>query len=204
MTDGRFTEEEYVEWARRWLGDRPIPGELLRMVAIQASRPLHAGPDADPLHELEITVLGPGSTHPVFDDAANREIGGSWSEVLSHLFPVVETFNSPSLGDGVYGYWLHPDERAERPPIVAIDSEGTFFAPRGSTLLEALLNDSGVDGPAFGHLADRFAAVGLPISPRSRAEIPESGIVMDPEALEKIVDAEHRAAHTASRALASR
>lgn len=204
MTEGRFTEEEYVEWARRWLGDRPIPDELLRMVAIQAARPLHAGPDADPLHELEITVLGPGSTHPVFDDAANREIGGSWSEVLSHLFPVVETFNSPSLGDGVYGYWLHPDERAERPPIVAIDSEGTFFVPRGSTLLEALLNDSGVDGPAFGRLADRFAAVGLPISPRSRAEIPESGIVMDPEALEKIVDAEYRAAHTASRALASR
>ncbi|WP_030910956.1 hypothetical protein [Streptosporangium amethystogenes] len=204
MTDGRFTEEEYVEWARRWLGDRPIPDELMRMVAIQAARPLGAGPDADPLHELEITVLGPGNTHPVFDDAANQEIGGSWSEVLSHLFPVVETFNSPSLGDGVYGYWLHPDERAERPPIVAIDSEGTFFAPRGSTLLEALLNDSGVDGPAFGRLADRFAAVGLPISPRSRAEIPESGIVMAPEALEKIVDAEHRAARTASGLLVSR
>ncbi|WP_326644809.1 hypothetical protein OG884_11320 [Streptosporangium sp. NBC_01755] len=203
MTEGRFTEEEYVEWAKRRLGDRPIPGELLRMVAIQAARPPGADRDADPLHEMEITVLGPGSTHPVFDDDANRKIGGSWSELLSHLFPAVETFNSPSLGDGVYGYWLHPDERAARPPIVAIDSEGTFFAPRGSTLLEALINDSGIDDEAFACLADRFAAVGLPISPRSRAEIPKSAIVMDPEVLERTVDAEHRAAHAAGKLFAS-
>ncbi|GAA2880752.1 hypothetical protein GCM10010517_43430 [Streptosporangium fragile] len=178
-------EHEYVEWARRWLGDRPVPDELLRLAAVWAA----PGREADLPYQLEIDVLGPGSGHPVFGEYA-----GCFDEMLRHLFPVVSAVTGATLGPGVYGYWLHPDERADPPPIVAIDSEGAFFAPRGRTLAEALVADCAGDcDETFAELAGWFAGIGLRIAARGPGEIPPSAVVMHPEALEERLAAEfHR------------
>ncbi|NBM14507.1 hypothetical protein [Streptomyces sp. GC420] len=200
--------EELQAWAAKWLGDREIPQEFLQLTAIQnarlkggheraaleAARPTEADGEnaekfleymqdfSDPLHCLGIKILGPesargdGLARAVLDDEANAEVP-HLAALLSYFLPAAETKN-----DLVYGYWLYPGE-VWPPPVVYIDTEATFFTERGRTLAEALLADCW-DDAAVALLGQWFADLGLPVTVRANAEIPDSPVRMDPQVLE--------------------
>ncbi|MFB9877329.1 hypothetical protein ACFFMN_05250, partial [Planobispora siamensis] len=75
-------DEEYTAWARRWLGDRPIPHELLRLLAIQNG----LLPGADRLRRMTITVLAPGVDDSLLHALTTALDAGEW-EVMRYLLP---------------------------------------------------------------------------------------------------------------------
>ncbi|MEV0374381.1 hypothetical protein AB0I10_32080 [Streptomyces sp. NPDC050636] len=74
-------------------------------------------------------------------------------------------------GKGWIGYWLHPDEPADRPsPVIELDTEFSYRAMAGSTLVEACAADQAQyhDEPderiAFSLLCTRLTELGPPLS----------------------------------------
>ncbi|WP_068923776.1 hypothetical protein [Planobispora rosea] len=176
--------EEYTAWARRWLGDRPIPQELLRLLAIQNG----VLPGGDRLRRMTITVLAPGVDDSLLRALTNALEAGEW-EVMKYLLPAVSVDSPVTFGSGLYGYWVHPDERADPPAVVGVDSEGVFFVPNGRTLAEVLAASGLPDGEyafeEFADLAAELTALGFPVEARDVDELSPSPVTVDPEELAK-------------------
>ncbi|MEV0694821.1 hypothetical protein [Streptomyces sp. NPDC050388] len=197
-----MTTEETRIWAARWLGDREVPPEFLRMSAIQAAREKHdtelkdiesARPAeldgagcADPLEYLGVTIIGPGNWKPdaphqaysYFDEERNADYP-AMRGVLSHILPVAGVDWGLDL---VYGYWLYPGE-AWPPPVVLLDSEGSM-EPDSRTLTDTLMSyafkNFEEEAPLIGQWLTR---IGIPVSARSAADIPTPVIAKEPDAL---------------------
>jgi len=135
-----------VDRVEEFLGDRlrglPVPADLRRLVELQLDGVLER--DDCPPALQEMRLLGPGELHPfqeppvdypwapVTDStlAANRAM----NEVLTHVAVIMDGFDG-----ALFGYWLHPDEPPDpNPPIVRLDTEGTFELLDEETLTQAL------------------------------------------------------------------
>lgn len=146
-----------------------MPDDLLRWAALTSG----PGDAAGPFRDLRPV----GFEHPVFDEEANRAIDPDWALALSHLLPILLTPD-----DSVLGYWLHPDETADPPPIVGVDSESFFFVPDGHTLAEVLAAHAAAgDALEFAWIAAWLADHGFPITARQPKDLPANPIVTPPE-----------------------
>jgi hypothetical protein len=176
-----MVDERIVEFGRERLPGRPVPDDLAILLAAQWD-----GNDA-PLQALEIEFLAPGQTLELVDhsylrekDRANPDIMANvaaMDEVSRHIAYVGEGLNGAALG-----YWLHPDEPADRPaPVVRLDTEGQFDILDGTTFAEAVVgcwvHD---DDEWFGRLADQFESLGVPMPVRRWADLVRPTVVVDP------------------------
>lgn len=98
-------------------------------------------------------------------------------------------------GKGWIGYWLHPDEPADRAwHLVELDTEFTFWGLVGLTLAEgSAAEQASCQGEpderiAFTQLA---AELGLPLSTQDYDALDDTEYTVDPEKLmEELVEAE--------------
>ncbi len=188
-------EAEIVRLVEEQLGGRPVPGDLRRLAAIQAARPENPAWGVDPLFDIEAILFEPGETDPLLDhsylndrDRADPDIMANVAAikaVLRHLAVVARTTNG-----NIAGYWVHPDEPRDALAVVQYDTEGQFNILPGLTLLEALIGDAACgDDARFTELAERFAALGLPVAAPSRDDLVTPEVAVHPGVLhEKLYD----------------
>ena len=169
------------------LRGRPLPEDLVALVTLQAGTDPDAHPADHPLALTETWLLSPVEHGALLEqdyltdsDRANPDIMANVvaiNEVLGHGAWVVRTFN----GD-VAGYWLHPEEPADRPAaIVRYDTEGVFTVLPGRTLVEALIyNMAHEDDDEIAALAAAFTAYGLPVNPSRSEDLPDPIVAVDP------------------------
>ncbi|MGW1412238.1 hypothetical protein ACWCPY_40580, partial [Streptomyces sp. NPDC002403] len=101
-------------------------------------------------------------------------------------------------GKGWIGYWLHPDEPADRAwHLIELDTEFTFWGPAGLTLTEgaaaerAHYQDEPDERIAFTQLAAELAKLGLPLSTQDYDALDDTECAVDPEELmEELIEAE--------------
>jgi hypothetical protein len=173
-------ESSAVDRVEEFLGDRlrgrPVPADLRRLVELQLDGVLAS--EECPPELWDVRVLSPGELHPLQEPP----VAYPWSpvtdsmlanyraihEVLTHVAVVVDGFDGR-----LFGYWLHPDEPPDpNPPIVNLDTEGTFELMDATTLVDAL----GIE-PAF------CDANGIPVAARSQAQLRRVNPAVDPAIL---------------------
>jgi hypothetical protein len=179
-----MVDERILDFGRERLAGRPVPDDLAILLAAQ-----WAGNNG-PLEDLEIEFLAPGHTLELVDhsylrekDRANPDIMANvaaMDEISRHIGYVAEGLNGAALG-----YWLHPDEPADRPaPVVRLDTEGQFDILDGTTFAEAVIgcwvHD---DDEWFGRLADGFEELGVAMPVRRSADLAPAVVVVDPAKL---------------------
>jgi hypothetical protein len=195
------TEAEYLDAIEAVLRGRPTPDDLRVMVRIQANRTDHTDRNSDPLLRTGARVLEPGEhvvllSHSYLNDAdrADPDIMGNVAaidEVIRHAAWVAEVDN----GD-VAGYWLHPEEPADSPPLVVrYDTEGQFHIDPGECLVEvALYRGAARSDEEFADVADLFTAHGVTVAARTPDELVQRWAVVDPAVLHEELYNERRIA----------
>ncbi|GAA1560728.1 hypothetical protein GCM10009678_49520 [Actinomadura kijaniata] len=189
-------EERLVEFSRERLGGRPLPDDLRTMLVAEWQG------RAEFRDLLGITFLEAGKPHPFLDaghrgadaDPETRAIDAALAEMSGHLGIVAQS------DKGWIGYWLHPDEPADRPPpLIQLDTEGSYWSMVGSTLAEACAADRARyhDEPdervAFTLIADRLAELGLPLGTRDYDALRDPEYAVNPEKLtDELIEAECR------------
>jgi len=187
---GVVTEADILQGLTERLRGRPVADDLRALVALQVA----AGPDGyppdHPLRRTNTSIFGPGEQHSSLthdylsdEDRADEELMltiAAGDKVLRHGAWVASTDNSH-----VIGYWLHPDEPADQPPVIfTYDTEASFDLMPGHTLVEALIfQTAGFDDDRFAELASAFAAYGLPISAARPDDLPVRKVVAKPDVL---------------------
>ena len=141
-----------MDRVKEFLGERlrgrAVPEDLRRLVEMQLDGEL----DRTELLFRDIRVLGPGEVHPLEEPAAplpgdqyaaeTRANGAAISGVLAHVAVVVNGIDA-----NLWGYWLHPDEPADRSPLVLkLTTEGEFGPVSSGNLVETMVFDSAGDG----------------------------------------------------------
>lgn len=196
-----WTEADLLRGLAERLRGRPIPDDLRALVSLQVNAGLDGYPPGHPLWSTQPRILGPEEQSSVLSDdylndadRADPELMASVAagdEVLRHGAWVAEID-----GDKVIGYWLHPDEPADQPPVVVTyDTEASFDLRPGHTLIDAVAyNIAGHDDDYFADVAAAFAACGLPVSTNQARDLRCRAVVVAPTALfDRIHDAEREA-----------
>jgi hypothetical protein len=189
-------EERLAEFSRERLNGRPIPDDLRTMLVAQWEN------RTDFRHLLGITFLEHGEPHPLLDishqdeakraDPETQAINAGFAEMSKYVKLVAEG------GKGWIGYWLHPDEPADRPPpIIELDTEATYWSMAGRTLAEACAAESAQyhDEPdkwiAFTLLAGQLAELGLSLSTHDYDALDDPEYTVGPgELADELIDAE--------------
>ncbi|WP_413811859.1 hypothetical protein [Streptomyces sp. OE57] len=187
-------EERLAQFSRDRLDGRPVPDDVRIMLVAQ----WEARTDFSAL--LGMTFLEPGQPGPLLDvsylseaelaDPEMQAINAGAAEMATYVKIVAEA------GKGWIGYWVHPDEPADRPwPLVELDTEFSYWSMMGSTLAEACAADQVRHDPdrriAFSRLADRLAELGLPLGVRDYDALRDAEFTVDPDVLtEELIDAE--------------
>jgi hypothetical protein len=193
-----WTEADILRGIAERLRGRPIPDDLHTLVSLQVNAGPEGYPPDHPLWHTRPRILGPGEQSSVLSedylsdaDRADPELMAAVAagdEVLRHGAWVAEID-----GDKVIGYWLHPDEPADQPPVVlTFDTEASFDIRPGYTLVDALIyNIAGHDDDYFAEVATAFAACGLPVTTNRARDLRCRAVVVGPAALfDRIHDAE--------------
>lgn len=189
-------EERLADFSRERLDGRPLPADLRTMLMAQwAGR-------ADFRDVLDLTFLEPGQLNPLLDtsylseaelaDPEMQAVNAGAAQMATYVKIVAEG------GKGWIGYWLHPDEPADRPwPVIELDTEFSYWGMVGSTLAEACLaehiryQDEPDEQAAFSRLAARLAELGLPLDVQDYDALHEPELTVDPEELtEELIDIE--------------
>ncbi|MFC8716402.1 hypothetical protein [Kitasatospora sp. NPDC057198] len=189
-------EEQLAEFSRERLDGRPVPDDLRTLLIEQWE-----GRD-DLARLLHLELFEAGAPHPLLDtdylsaaelaDPEMQCVNAAAAAMAEHVKLVAEG------GNGWFGYWLHPDEPADRGwrPI-ELDTEFSYWRPSGRTLAEAAAADRAAledepDQPiAFARLAARLAELGLPLETREYDALDDTEYRVDPEKLmEELLAAE--------------
>ncbi|MFJ9646156.1 hypothetical protein [Streptomyces sp. NPDC101206] len=189
-------EERLAEFSRERLGGRPIPDDLRTMLVAQWED------RADFRELLDITFLEAGRLQPLLDTGylSEAELADPEMQAVNAALVVLAEYVKivAERDEGWIGYWVHPDEPADRPPVVVgLDTEFTLSGMAGSSLAEACAADqvryAGEPDArtAFASLAGRLAELGVPLRADDYDDLSEPGFTVDPEALtEELIDAE--------------
>ncbi|MFI6518252.1 hypothetical protein ACIBF1_22035 [Spirillospora sp. NPDC050679] len=189
-------EERLKEFSRERLGGRPLPDDLRTMLVAQwegrtGFRDL-----------LGVTFPEPGEADLLLDTDYLTEAERADPEMQAVHAGMAEMGKYARLvaknEDCWIGYWLHPDEPADRPaPLIQLDTEASFWLLQGRTLAEALVavcshyRDESDARLAFSALAADLAGLGLPLGADSYDALHEPEPVVQPEDLmEELIDAE--------------
>ncbi|WP_067480004.1 hypothetical protein [Actinomadura hibisca] len=191
-------EERLKEFSRERLGGRPLPDDLRTMLVAQwegrtGFRDL-----------LFLTFPEPGEVDMLRDTSYLSEAELADPEMQAICAGMAEMGKYVKLvakdEENWIGYWLHPDEPADRPaPLVELDTEASFRLLPGRTLAEACVATCSryLDEPderlAFTELADDLADLGLPLAQDAYDALREPEPVVRPEDLvEELIDAERQ------------
>ncbi|QKW07422.1 hypothetical protein HUT18_14545 [Streptomyces sp. NA04227] len=177
-------DERLARFSRERLGGRPVPEDLRLM--------LTAGWEGreDVVAAYGITFLEPGERDPLVDhdylteqDRADPDIAANCAAFV-RMTAYLKTFARGEDGD-FYGYWLHPDEPAGRPPaVVRVDTEGSYLLLSGSGFAEGCAAEFGYDSAEdFAELVERFGDIGITVTARSADELGTPELAREPEEL---------------------
>ncbi|MEU1438703.1 hypothetical protein ABZ438_32180 [Streptomyces sp. NPDC005786] len=189
-------DAQLAEFSRERLDGRPVPDDLrVLLVAQWEGHTAFA-------HLLHLDFFEAGAAHPLLDTSylsaeelaapEMRAVNAAAAEMSQYVKLVAEG------GKGWVGYWLHPDEPADRAwRLVELDTEFTYWRPVGLTLTEgaaaeqAGYQDEPDERVAFTRLAAELAALGLPLSTQDFDALDDTEYVVDPEDLMKeLIEAE--------------
>ncbi|MFE4539065.1 hypothetical protein ACFRKB_29055 [Streptomyces scopuliridis] len=189
-------DERLAEFSRERLDGRPIPDDLRVLLVAQWEG------HTDFTHLLDLDFFEAGEVHPLLDTSyrSEKELADPESQAVDA--GVAEMAKYVKLvakgGKGWIGYWLHPDEPADRAwHLIELDTEFTFWGLVGLTLTEgaAAAQASYQDEPderiAFTQLAAELAELGLPLSTQDYDALDDTEYTVGPEELmEELIEAE--------------
>jgi hypothetical protein len=177
-----------MDRVKEFLGDRlrgrAVPEDLRRLVEMQLDGELEGS--VAPF--CDIRVLGPGEGHPLEepvkplpsddDPAATRANDAAIHGVLEHVAAVVN-----GIDGNLWGYWLHPDEPADRNPFVLkLSTEGEFGLLSCGNLVESIVFDwAGEDDVSA--VVTYCEQKGIPFTARADEDIRGAQPVVDPATL---------------------
>ncbi|MFD4689028.1 hypothetical protein [Streptomyces sp. NPDC058463] len=190
-------DERLAEFSRDRLDGRPIPDDLrVLLVAQWEGR-------TDFTHLLGLDFFEAGEVHPLLDtsylnekelaDPEMQAVNAASAEMAKYVRLVAKG------GKGWIGYWLHPDEPADRRAwhLIELDTEFTFWGMVGLSLTEgsaaeqASYQDEPDERIAFTQLATELAELGLPLSTQDYDALDDTECMVHPEKLmEKLTEAE--------------
>lgn len=165
-------DERLAEFSRERLDGRPVPEDVRALLISQWEGRSH------PFEGYAITFLEPGETHLLLDDSYLNERDRANPDIMSNcaaseqMAQHLKVIAQHEDGD-CYGYWMHPDERADvPPPVIQVDTEMTYWTLGGSTFSEGVLAEvvSDEDG-GFVEVAAELAELGIPITASSAEDI---------------------------------
>ncbi|MFD7731176.1 hypothetical protein ACFV6F_12425 [Kitasatospora phosalacinea] len=189
-------EERLAAFSRERLDGRPLPDDLRTLLVAQWE-----GRDAF-TRLLRLDLFAPGETHPLLDtdylseaelaDPEMQCINAAAAQLAAHLKLVARG------GRGWVGYWLHPDEPADRGWRPAeLDTEFSVRTLPGRTLAEAAAaelahyRDESDERAGYAALVAELAALGLPLDSREYDALDRTEPRVDPEGLmEELIEAE--------------
>ncbi|MEU0631729.1 hypothetical protein [Streptomyces sp. NPDC005989] len=189
-------DERLAEFSRERLDGRPIPDDLrVLLVAQWEGR-------TEFTNLLDLEFFEAGEVHPLLDtsylsekelaDPEMQAVNAGAAEMAKYVKLVAKG------GKGWIGYWLHPDEPADRAwHLIELDTEFTFWGLDGLTLTEgvaaerARYQDEPDERIAFTQLAAELAGLGLPLSTQDYDALEFTKYTVDPEELmEELTEAE--------------
>ncbi|MFF5932534.1 hypothetical protein [Streptomyces sp. NPDC012508] len=189
-------DEQLAEFSRERLDGRPIPDDLrVLLVAQWEGR-------TDFTRLLDLDFFEAGEVHPLLDTSylSEKELADPEMQAVNAAAAEMATYVKlvAKGGKGWLGYWLHPDEPADRPwHLTELDTEFTFWSLVGLTLTEgaaagrASYRDEPDERIAFTQLAAELAEIGLPLSTRDYDALDDTEYRVDPEELmEELIEAE--------------
>lgn len=189
-------DERLAEFSRERLDGRPVPDDLRVLLEAQWEG------RTDFTHLLDLDFFEAGEVQPLLDtsyqskgERANPEmqaVNAGAAEMAKYVKLVAKG------GKGWVGYWLHPDEPADRPwHLIELDTEFTFWGLVGRTLTEgaaaeaARYQDEPDERIAFTQLAAELAGLGVPLSTQDYDALDDTEYTVDPEELmEGLIEAE--------------
>lgn len=189
-------DERLAEFSRERLDGRPIPDDLrVLLVAQWEGR-------TEFTRLLDLDFFEAGEVHPLLDtsylsekelaDPEMQAVNAAAAEMAEYVKLVAKG------GKGWIGYWLHPDEPADRAwHLVELDTEFSFWGLAGLTLTEGVAaerahyQDEPDERIAFTQLAAELARLGLPLSTQDYDALDDTEYTVDPEELmEELTEAE--------------
>ncbi|MEU0403935.1 hypothetical protein ABZ318_27610 [Streptomyces sp. NPDC006197] len=189
-------DERLAEFSRERLDGRPVPDDLrVLLVAQWEGR-------TEFTRLLDLVFFEAGEVHPLLDtsylseeelaDPEMQAVNAGAAEMARYVKLVAKG------GKGWIGYWLHPDEPADRAwRLLELDTEFTFWTLLGRTLTEgaaaeqASRQDDPDERTAFARLAADLAELGLPLGTQEYDALDDTEHRVDPEELmEKLIEAE--------------
>ncbi|MFB7211141.1 hypothetical protein [Streptomyces sp. NPDC056255] len=189
-------DERLAEFSRERLDGRPIPDDLrVLLVAQWEGR-------TEFTRLLDLDFFEAGEVHPLLDtsylsekelaDPEMQAVNAAAAEMAEYVKLVAKG------GKGWVGYWLHPDEPADRAwHLMELDTEFSFWGLAGLTLTEgvaaerAQYQDEPDERIAFTQLAAELAGLGLPLSTQDYDALDDTEYTVDPEELmEELTEAE--------------
>ncbi|MET8741771.1 hypothetical protein [Streptomyces sp. NPDC004728] len=189
-------DERLAEFSRERLDGRPIPDDLrVLLVAQWEGR-------TEFTRLLDLEFFEAGEVHPLLDtsylsekelaDPEMQAVNAAAAEMAKYVKLVAKG------GKGWIGYWLHPDEPADRAwHLMELDTEFSFWGLAGRTLTEgvaaerAQYQDEPDERIAFTQLAAELAGLGLPLSTQDYDALDDTEYTVDPEELmEELTEAE--------------
>ncbi|WP_030317326.1 hypothetical protein [Streptomyces flavochromogenes] len=189
-------DERLAEFSRERLDGRPIPDDLrVLLVAQWEGR-------TDFTRLLDLDFFEAGEVHPLLDTSylSEKELADPELQAINAATAEMATYVKlvAKGGKGWIGYWLHPDEPADRPwHLTELDTEFTFWSLGGLTLTEGVAAEraSYQDEPderiAFTQLAAELADLGLPLSTQDYEALDDTAYKVVPEELmEELIEAE--------------
>lgn len=189
-------DERLAEFSRERLDGRPIPDDLrVLLVAQWEGR-------TDFTRLLDLDFFEAGEVHPLLDTSylSEKELADPELQAINAATAEMATYVKlvAKGGKGWIGYWLHPDEPADRPwHLTELDTEFTFWSLGGLTLTEGVAAEraSYQDEPderiAFTQLAAELADLGLPLSTQDYDALDDTAYKVVPEELmEELIEAE--------------
>ncbi|MGW1466643.1 hypothetical protein ACWCPT_20125 [Streptomyces sp. NPDC002308] len=181
-------DERLAEFSRERLDGRPVPDDLrVLLVAQWEGR-------TDFARVLGLEFFGTGEVHPLLDtsylseeelaDPEMQAVNAAAAEMARYVKLVAKG------GKGWVGYWLHPDEPADRGwQPMELDTEFTFWTMAGRTLTEgvaaerASYQDEPDERDAFTRLAAELVELGVPLNTVEYDALDEAEYRVDPEKL---------------------
>ncbi|MDL5198822.1 hypothetical protein [Streptomyces sp. ALI-76-A] len=189
-------DERLAAFSRERLDGRPIPDDLrVLLVAQWEGR-------TDFAHLLDLDFFEAGEVHPLLDTSylSEKELADPEMQGVNAAAAEMATYVKlvAKGGKGWIGYWLHPDEPADRAwHLIELDTEFTFWSLVGLTLTEgaaaerAHYQDEPDERVAFTRLAAELAELGLPLSTQDYDALDQTEYRVDPEKLmEALIEAE--------------
>ncbi|MFF0559301.1 hypothetical protein [Streptomyces sp. NPDC004266] len=189
-------DERLAAFSRERLDGRPVPDDLrVLLVAQWEGR-------TDFTRLLDLVFFEPGEVHPLLDtsylseeelaDPEMQAVNAGAAEMAEYVKLVAKG------GKGWIGYWLHPDEPADRAwRPMELDTEFTFWTLLGRTLTEGVAaeqarrQDESDERTAFTRLAADLAELGLPLGTQEYDALDDTAYGVDPEELmEELIEAE--------------